>query len=484
MEYLANFIANEYVAPSNEQYLDNICPATGKTYSKIPNSDAQDLERAVAAAKSSQQLWASMPLEARSDILIKIAQLIEAHHETLAKAEAMDNGKPISLAKQVDIPRAASNFKFFAHAANQFASESHAMAGDAINYTLRQPLGIVGCISPWNLPLYLFTWKIAPALAAGNCVIAKPSEITPMTAYLLGDICRQAGLPAGVLSILHGEGKHIGDMICQHPDVKAVSFTGGTTTGAQIATKLAPTFKKLSLELGGKNPALIFADCDFEQTLEQVFHASFANQGQICLCASRLYIERSIYDRFKQQFVEKASQLTPNDPMAADTQMGAIVSAPHLNKILHYIEKANADGATLLYGGHQVKLGAPLDQGYFLAPTVIEGLTNSHACNQEEIFGPVVTITPFDSEPEAIALANDSPYGLAATIWSQDVNRAHRISEQLETGIVWVNCWLHRDLRTPFGGAKQSGLGREGGFEAMRFFTEAKNVCIKYTKHD
>ncbi len=480
MDIIANFINGKYQAPTSQHYLENIEPATGQVYGKIPDSDNNDVELAVAAAKKALPTWRAMPLEQRADMLNAIAQEIEARIDDLALAEAIDNGKPVSLARTVDIPRAASNFKFFAHACSQFASEAHAMAGTAINYTLRQPIGIVGCISPWNLPLYLFTWKIAPALAAGNCVIAKPSEVTPKTAALLGEICQKVGLPDGVLNILHGTGANVGQAICQHKDIKAISFTGGTATGAAIASLLAPTFKKLSLELGGKNPALIFADCDFDSTVEQVFRASFANQGQICLCASRLYIERPIYEKFKQALVAKAKALIPSDPLQNKSNMGAFVSKDHLEKVLVYIELASKQGGIVLAGGKQISLTGRCQNGYFLAPTIIENLSNSAICNQEEIFGPVITLQAFDTDEEALALANDSDYGLAATIWTNNLTRAHHLAEQVNTGIVWVNCWLLRDLRTPFGGMNRSGLGREGGLEAMRFFTESKNVCIKY----
>ena len=480
MDIIANFIDGQYQAPCQQQYLDNIEPATGKVYGQIPDSGDEDVELAVAAAKKALPAWRALPLEERADYLTAIAQEIEQRIEELALAEAIDNGKPVSLARSVDIPRAASNFKFFAHACSQFASESHAMAGNAINYTLRQPVGVVGCISPWNLPLYLFTWKIAPALAAGNCVIAKPSEITPKTAAMLGEICQKVGLPRGVLNILHGTGATVGQAICEHDEVKAISFTGGTTTGAAIAQLLAPKFKKLSLELGGKNPALIFADCDFDTTVEQVFRASFANQGQICLCASRLYIERPIYEKFKQALVAKAQALQPIDPLLDTSEMGAIVSSSHLQKILSYIEDAKAQGGKILIGGEQVKLSGRCQEGYFLQATIIEGLANDARCNQEEIFGPVITIQPFDTDQEALALANDSNYGLAATVWTNHLGRSHFLAENINTGIVWINCWLLRDLRTPFGGMNHSGLGREGGDEAMRFFTESKNVCVKY----
>jgi len=484
METIANFINGEYCTPINQQYLDNIEPATGLVYGQIPNSDVDDLELAISAAEKSLPAWRNLPLEQRAEILLNIAQGIEDNLDNLARAEAIDNGKPLNLAKTVDIPRAASNFKFFAHACSQFSSEAHSMANSAINYTLRQPIGIVGCISPWNLPLYLFTWKIAPALAAGNCVIAKPSEVTPKTAYLLGKICQQAGLPNGVLNILHGTGASIGSAICNHPKVNAISFTGGTKTGAAIASQVASQFKKLSLELGGKNPALIFADCDygdnFTKTVNEVFRASFANQGQICLCSSRLYIERAIYDKFKAALIAKAQALTPQDPLDENSQMGAIVSQDHLIKIKNYITLAKQADGVILCGGEQVQLSGRCAQGYFLQPTIIENLPNDAVCNQEEIFGPVITLQAFDNDAQALALANNSHYGLAATVWTNNLTRAHYLAEQLQTGIVWINCWLLRDLRTPFGGMKHSGIGREGGYEAIRFFTETKNVCIKY----
>jgi aminomuconate-semialdehyde/2-hydroxymuconate-6-semialdehyde dehydrogenase len=397
----------------------------------------------------------------------------------LAEAESIDNGKPVTLARNVDTPRAAHNFRFFAHAITQWASESHSMGDVAINYTLRDPIGVVGCISPWNLPLYLFSWKIAPALATGNCVVAKPSEITPMTAYLLSHICREVGLPKGVLNIIHGLGGKCGNAIVSHPKIKAISFTGGTKTGEHIARVAAPMFKKLSLELGGKNPTLVFADCDFDKTVNEVVRAAFANQGQICLCGSRIFIERTIYDRFREAFVGQVKQLQSGDPLLPDTQQGAVVSASHRDKVLSYIELAKQEGGRLLTGGHTLHFEGRCANGYFIAPTVFENLAFDCRTNQEEIFGPVVTLTPFDNESEVIAYANSVNYGLAASVWTQNLSRAHRVAAELESGIVWINCWLLRDLRTPFGGVKQSGVGREGGIEALRFFTETKNVCIK-----
>ncbi|HEX8636525.1 MAG TPA: aldehyde dehydrogenase, partial [Pyrinomonadaceae bacterium] len=378
-----------------------------------------------------------------------------------------------------DIPRAVSNFKFYATAAMHTATEAHETIGQAINYTLRQPLGVVGCISPWNLPLYLFTWKIAPALAAGCTVVAKPSEITPMTAYLLSKLCIEAGLPDGVLNIVHGLGAKAGSAIVAHKNVKAISFTGGTETGKSIARIAAPMFKKLSLELGGKNPNIIFADCDYEEMLSTTVRSSFSNQGQICLCGSRIFVERPIYERFKADFIERVSQLKIGDPLDEKTTVGAVVSEQHLSKVLSYVELAKEEGGKILLGGNRVKLGSGCENGYFIEPTIIENLAHDCRTNQEEIFGAVVTITPFDTEDEVLNYANSVEYGLSATVWTENLSRAHRVAEKLESGIIWINTWLLRDLRTPFGGMKQSGVGREGGFEALRFFTEEKNVCIK-----
>ena len=480
METIKNYINGNFQEPLSNEWIDNYNPSNGDIYGQIPNSSAKDVEDAYQSAKTAFKFWSQTTLEERSRILIKISELLEANLQRFAEAESKDNGKPLSLAKSVDIPRAASNFRFFGNAITQFASESHESVGQsAINYTLRQPIGVVGCISPWNLPLYLFTWKIAPALAAGNCVVAKPSEVTPMTAYLLGDICNEAGLPKGVLNIVHGLGTSTGQAIVAHPDIKAISFTGGTATGAHIAKVAAPMFKKLSLELGGKNPNLIFADCDYEDMLNTTVRSSFANQGQICLCGSRIFVEASIYESFKTDFVKKVKQLKVGHPSDSDTDVGALVSQAHLEKVIRYIDIAKDEGGQLLCGGHQVTV-AGHEHGYYLEPTVIEVPTDECRVNQEEIFGPVVTIMPFHNEDEVLDMANKVKYGLSATLWTNDLKRTMRLSQQLQAGIVWVNTWMMRDLRTPFGGVKASGVGREGGFEALRFFTEPKNVCIKY----
>lgn len=477
---LQNFINGELLAPVKGQYIDNYEPATGKVYGEIPNSTEEDVELAVQAAEKAFPIWSNMTNEERGAIMMRISLGIEKRMDEFVAAESRDNGKPLSLAAHVDIPRAVSNFHFFATAVEHFASESHYMEGMGINYTTRKPIGVVGCISPWNLPLYLFSWKIAPALASGNCVVAKPSEITPHTAYLLSEVVKESGMPAGVLNIVHGLGQFAGDAIVKHPKIKAISFTGGTKTGEYIARTAGPMFKKLSLELGGKNPNIIFADCDFDEMIKTTVRSSFANQGQICLCGSRIFIERSIYDKFKAAFIARVEQLTVSFPSDPNAKMGAVVSKPHMEKVLSYIELAKEEGGTILTGGHRVILDVPYDEGYYIAPTVIEGLSYDCRTNQEEIFGPVVTLTPFDTEEEVLMMANSTQYGLSATIWTSDLKRAHRTADKVQAGIVWINSWLVRDLRTPFGGVKASGVGREGGWEALRFFTEAKNVFIPY----
>jgi aminomuconate-semialdehyde/2-hydroxymuconate-6-semialdehyde dehydrogenase len=479
MTQVLNYINGQFQPASSGATLENIEPATGNVYGRLPQSDAQDIEQAYDAAKQAFGTWRQTTLEQRSAILYRIADLIQENLEKLAQAESRDSGKPLSLAKTVDIPRASSNFRFFAHALTQFSSEAHESVGtNSINFTLRHPIGVVGCISPWNLPLYLFTWKIAPALAAGNTVVAKPSELTPVTAFLLAELCQKAGLPAGVLNIVNGTGPSAGQAIVAHPNIKAISFTGGTATGAHIARVAAPMFKKLSLELGGKNPNIIFSDCAYDRMLETTLKSSFANQGQICLCGSRIFVERPLYERFKKDFVSRVAQLRVGPPSEA-VDLGAVISKDHRQKILDYIALAQKEGGNILTGGKEATVEEH-PQGYYLQPTVIE--VNDHLCrvNQEEIFGPVVTLMPFDHEEEVIEMANSVTYGLSASLWTSNLDRSMRFGQQLETGILWVNTWLNRDLRTPFGGVKSSGVGREGGFEALRFFTEPKNICISY----
>ena len=483
--HLENYIGGNLIGPLSGNFIDNFNPATGEIVGQIPESNEKDINIAVEAAKKAFPAWSVSPVEQRFRILNRIAELIEENLEELAIAETNDNGKPLWLAKEVDIPRASSNFRFFATGIMHFATESHNMEDKAINYTLRQPIGIVGCISPWNLPLYLFTWKIAPALAAGNCVIAKPSEVTPVTAFLLSKICKEAGLPDGVLNIVHGTGAVTGEAIVKHPDVKAISFTGSTKAGERIATLAAPKFKKLSLELGGKNPNIIFADVanhegSWKKMLYNTIRSSFANQGEICLCGSRILIEESIYEKFKTDFIDWINKgLKVGDPLEEETKQGAIVSKVHFDKIIRCIDTAKQEGGKILCGGKAVKLEGRCANGYFIEPTVIEGLGPQCKTNQEEIFGPVVTLQTFKTEEEAIELANATQYGLAASIWTNGIGKANRVAAKVESGIVWINCWLLRDLRTPFGGVKNSGVGREGGWEALKFFTESKNVCIE-----
>ncbi len=479
---IANYINGKLVEPLSGSYLDNYEPATGRVYSLIPDSGEADVNLAAKAAKAAFPLWGELSANQRSKYLSAISDKINEKLEILAEAESRDNGKPVWLAREVDIPRARDNFSFFATAIRHFDSESHYTRKGVINYTLRKPIGVAGCISPWNLPLYLFTWKIAPALAAGNTVVAKPSEVTPMTAYLLSEICMEVGLPAGVLNIVHGLGRDAGNAIVLHEDIKMISFTGGTETGAHIASVAAPMFKKLSLELGGKNPNIIFDDCNFEKALETTMRSSFRNQGQICLCGSRIYVQKGIYEKFKKAFVDRTDRMIVGNPKDDRSEMGAIVSQQHFEKILSYIALAKEEGGTVLTGGQAVKLDGEHSEGWFIRPTIIEGLDSSCRTNQEEIFGPVVTIQPFETEEEVTAYANSTGYGLAATLWTENLTRAHRMADQVQSGIIWINCWLLRDLRTPFGGMKNSGVGREGGWEALRFFTEPKNVCIDYSE--
>lgn len=474
---IRNYIGGEFLAPINGQYMDNTNPATGEVYSQTPDSNADDVQLAVVKAQAAFASWSTTPVETRFKIINKIAELIDAHLDELALAETNDNGKPLWLSKKVDIPRASSNMRFFATAIMHSSTESHNNE-QAINYTLRQPIGVVGCISPWNLPLYLFTWKIAPALAAGNCVIAKPSEVTPMTGYLLSVLCKEAGLPDGVLNIVHGNGPNCGSAIVAHPLIKAISFTGSTRAGKDIASIAAPMFKKVSLELGGKNPNIIFADCDWDKMMRTTVQSSFSNQGQICLCGSRILIEESIYEKFKTEFIARVKKLTVGDPLMDSSKQGAVVSKLHYDKVVGCISLAQQEGGTILLGGNTIHPDGRCANGYFIEPTIIEGLGADCRTNMEEIFGPVVTLQSFKTEEDALQLANASDYGLAATIWTQNVTRAHRMAAKVHSGIIWVNCWLLRDLRTPFGGFKNSGVGREGGWEAIRFFTEPKNVCI------
>ncbi|MEK6628431.1 MAG: aldehyde dehydrogenase [Bdellovibrionota bacterium] len=480
MQKILNFINGKLQEPEDKKYIENFNPSRGLVYSLIPNSNEADVNLAVEAAQKAFPAWSKLTPDQRAQYLRKLSTAILQKLDLFVQAESIDNGKPVSVARAVDIPRSARNFEFFAEAITQFHGESFRTGADALNFTDYSPLGVVACISPWNLPLYLLTWKIAPALAAGNTVVAKPSELTPMTAFLLSQVVDEIGLPPGVLNIVHGTGPNVGSPLVQHPKIKAISFTGSTATGQSIAKATASQFKKISLEMGGKNPNIIFADCDFEKALETTLRSTFANQGQICLCGSRIFVEKSIYEKFKTALIEKTKSLKQGDPLLNETQQGALVSEAHMNKVLSYISLAKNEGGKILTGGRRFESSGELAKGFYVEPTLIENLAFNSRVNQEEIFGPVASMTPFETEADVLAMANSTKYGLSATVWTKDIDRAQRLSRGLEAGIVWVNTWMLRDLRTPFGGVKDSGYGREGGMDALKFFSEVKNTCIQY----
>ena len=478
MKKIQNYINGQFLSALSKNYKNNSSPITGKIYSKFPDSDHEDIDKAVMAAKKAFPKWKSLGKKGRYNLLMSLADMLDENFDKFVEAESYDNGKPEWIARSVDIPRVSENFRFFATASLHFSSECHEMDGKAFNYTIREPIGVAGCISPWNLPIYLLTWKIAPALAAGNTVVAKPSEITPMTAYLFSKIVHKSNIPNGVINIVHGLGEKAGEALTKHPDVPVISFTGGSNTGKKININCASLFKKLSLELGGKNPSIIFNDANFNEALNISLKSAFSNQGQICLCGSRIFVQNKIYDKFKTAFVAKTKRLTVGNPKNK-VDLGAIVSKAHMNKIINYIQLAQDEGGTILTGGNRIRFKGELSGGYFIEPTVIENLDYKCIVNQEEIFGPVVTIMPFENEDDVIKMANATKYGLSASIFTSNVSKAHRMSSKINSGIIWINSWMMRDLRIPFGGMKDSGIGREGGFNSLRFFTETKNICVK-----
>ncbi len=473
-----HFINGEFVPSGNGAVFENINPATEEVLGTVALGGKEEIELAVAAAKEALKgPWKKMTATERVNILRRVSELIMERLEELAVLESLDTGKPLWLSKSIDIPRSAYNFQFFADYIRTLGTEASQSDDIALNYAIRRPLGVVGLINPWNLPLLLLTWKLAPALAAGNTVVMKPAELTPMTATVLAEICRDAGVPAGVINLVHGFGPDsAGAALAEHPDVNGISFTGETTTGKIIMQTAAKSLKRLSYELGGKNPNIIFADSDLDEVIETTLKSSFINQGEVCLCGSRIYVERSAYQAFLDKFVAKAKELVVGDPFQEKTKVGALISEEHFHRVTSYIELAKEEGGEIILGGRRPE---GLEKGYYLEPTIITGLNNNCRVVKEEIFGPVVTVIPFDTEEEVIEAANDTHYGLSATIWTNNLRRAHRVAGQIEAGIIWVNTWFFRDLRTPFGGMKQSGIGREGGVHSFEFYSELTNVCIK-----
>ncbi|CAB4382452.1 unnamed protein product [Rhizophagus irregularis] len=475
---LSNFIGGEFASLEENLYIDNYDPSIGKVYAQIPDSSEHEINLAVEAAQKAFHTWSKTPCSTRAQIMYRIADILESKLDEFAMAESKDQGKTLEFAKNVDIPRSIYNFRYFAGHILHMEEKATVMDNGYLNYVQRSPLGVAGLISPWNLPLYLLTWKIAPCLAAGCTCVAKPSEFTSVTAYMLCDIFKQAGLPEGVVNMVFGKGPKAGQALVSHPKVPLISFTGGTVTGKKLNETCAPLFKKVSLELGGKNANIIFEDCDFEKAVDTSIRAAFSNQGEICLCGSRIFVQKSIYKKFLESFVPKVRQLVVGDPRDPKTKVGALISKQHMEKVLGYIELAKQEGGVIECGGERKQLDGEFSDGYFVEPTVITNIKPSCRVAQEEIFGPVVTVHPFETEEEAIDLANNNQYGLSCSVWSENGKRARRVAESIQVGYVWVNCWMVRDLRVPFGGVKQSGIGREGGEYSMNFFTEQKSICL------
>ncbi|WP_299451420.1 2-hydroxymuconic semialdehyde dehydrogenase [uncultured Pigmentiphaga sp.] len=479
---LRNFIGGRF--EDGIRTFDKLNPANGELIARVHEAGRDQVDAAVAAARRALPAWAAMSVKQRTDYLYALADGIERRFDDFLEAEIGDTGKPVGWARQIDIPRGAANFRAFAEIARTLDMESYMTdtpdGRQALNYAYRKPLGVVGVISPWNLPLLLFTWKVAPALAFGNTVVAKPSEVTPSTATLLAEVAMEVGLPEGVFNLVHGFGPNsAGEFITTHEDIDGVTFTGESATGAAIMKAVAPGVKPVSFELGGKNAALVFEDADFDQAVAGVANSVFANCGQVCLCTERVYVQRPIFDRFVQALKREAEKLVLGRPMDPATTMGPLVSHEHREKVLSYMRLAVEEGATVVTGGGVPQFGDERDNGAYIQPTIWTGLPETARCIKEEVFGPVCHIAPFDTEEEAIALANDTKYGLAAAVWTTNLVRGHRVAQAMQVGLAWVNCWFLRDLRTPFGGSGLSGIGREGGRHSLHFYTEPTNVCVK-----
>lgn len=483
MKSILNYIDGQFVR--GEREFDDINPSDGTLIAHVTEADEDLVDEAVAAARRALQgEWGKLGTRERAARLHQVADAIESRFDCFVEAEVKDTGKPKALASRLDVPRAAANFRVFADAIKMAGLESFQTESpdgkNALNYAVRKPLGVVAVITPWNLPLLLLTWKVAPALACGNTVVVKPSEETPATATLLAEVMQKAGIPNGVYNVVHGFGPNsAGEFLTEHPDVNAVTFTGESRTGAAIMKAVAPSVKPVSFELGGKNAAIVFADCDFEEAINGLSEAVFLNTGQVCLCVERVYVERAIFARFVNALKQRAESLRLGDPMEESTNLGPLISSQHRDKVLSYYKLAREEGAAVVTGGGIPEFANGLDKGFYIEPTIYTGLAESARCVKEEIFGPVCHIAPFDTDEEAVARANDTKYGLAASIWTTNLKRGHRIAQQMNVGITWVNCWFLRDLRTPFGGVGLSGIGREGGIHSLNFYSELNNICVR-----